>query len=163
MNTILLITSTVFAGLMAGLFYAWSISVTPGLANVSDENYLHAFQSMNRAILNPLFFIAFMGQAILLPLLSFLYFKSSAPGQFMYILSATILYLAGCMAFTIFGNVPLNETLEALKIGNLSPNEMDAFRKGFENKWNNLNWIRTASTLLSLLLLIIACLKNLAK
>lgn len=162
MNTIILIVATVFAGLMAGLFYAWSISVTPGLAAVNDQNYLHAFQSMNRAILNPAFFIAFMGQAIVLPLLSYLYFNTSN-GQFGYILAATVLYWIGCMAITMFGNVPLNNTLEALQINTMTAEDMDLFRLGFEKKWNQLNWIRTISTLLSLVFLIIACLQNIAK
>ena len=53
MNSILLLITTLFSGLMAGLFYAWSISVTPGLAKIDNSSYLKAFQSMNRAILNP--------------------------------------------------------------------------------------------------------------
>ena len=163
MQTILLTIATVFAGLMAGLFYAWSISVTPGIAQVNDQNYLQAFQSMNRAILNPAFFTAFMGQAVLLPLLSYLFYQSPIEGQFRYILGATLLYWVGCMAITMFGNVPLNETLEALQIDRLSPEQSSIFRKGFEQKWNRLNWIRTISTLLSLILLIVACLRNLIK
>lgn len=66
-NTIILVVTTLSSGLMAGLFYTWSISVTPGLAKVGTENYLQAFQSMNRAILNPAFFIFFMGLVIRLP------------------------------------------------------------------------------------------------
>ena len=160
MKMIILIITTVFTGLMAGLFYAWSISVTPGLANVGDDHYLQAFQSMNRAILNPVFFIAFMGLVILLPLLTYMFYKSPVSIQFWYILTAAILYLFGVMAVTMFGNVPLNDMLEALKIERMSSEEMAAFRLGFEAKWNQLNWIRTASSLLSLVLLILACLKN---
>ncbi len=160
MNTIVLTLATVFAGLMAGLFYAWSISVTNGLAQVGDQNYLQAFQSMNRAILNPTFFVVFMGQFVLLPLLTYLYFKSPVNSQFYYILAATLLYCLGCMAITVFGNVPLNNTLEALSIDMMSPEQMREFRLGFEQKWNRLNNIRTISTLLSLLFLVLACLQN---
>ena len=59
MNTNILLVATLGSGLMAGLFYAWSISVTPGLAKIEDEHYLQAFQKMNRAIINPLFIIPF--------------------------------------------------------------------------------------------------------
>jgi len=163
MNTIILIVTTLSAGLMAGLFYAWSISVTPGLAKVSDENYLHAFQSMNRAILNPTFFIFFMGLVILLPLLSYLHYQSPVSEAFWYILTATILYLAGIMAVTILGNVPLNNTLEVLKIESMSPEQMAAFRNGFEDKWNNLNMIRTICSSFAFILLIIACLQSAGK
>lgn len=161
MNTLILIVATTFSGLMAGLFYAWSISVTPGLAQVGDQNYLQAFQAMNRAILNPAFFVAFFGQALLLPLLSYLSFKSSAP--FTYVLIATLLYWIGCMGVTIFGNVPLNNMLEALQIETMPLEQMEDFREGFEKKWNRLNWIRTISTLLSLVFLILSCLQNMIK
>ena len=163
MNTSILLLTTLSLGLMAGLFYSWSISVTPGLKGVGDENYLQAFQSMNRAILNPAFFIFFMGLVILLPLLCYLYYKSPVSAEFWYILSATILYMAGIMAVTFFGNVPLNNTLEVLQIESMSPEQMASFRLGFESKWNNLNMIRTICSSLSFVLLIIACLQNAGK
>ena len=155
MNTIILIIATLSSGLLAGLFYAWSISVTPGLAKVGDANYLQAFQSMNRAILNPAFFILFMGLAVLLPLLCFLYYRSPVNTQFWYILSASVLYLVGVLAVTIFGNVPMNNTLEVLRIESMNAEQMASFRLGFENKWNKLNMIRTICSSLVLISLII--------
>ncbi len=163
MDTVILILSTLFSGLMAGLFYSWSISVTPGLAEVGDENYLKAFQSMNRAILNPAFLIVFMGLVILLILLSYLYYNSTEPAQFWYILSASILYISGVMAVTILGNVPMNNTLEILQIESMNPEQMASFRLGFESKWNKLNMIRTICSSLSFVLLILASLQNTVK
>jgi uncharacterized membrane protein len=64
MNTIILLLSTLSVGLMAGLFYAWSISLTPGLKKVSDTIYLQAFKSMNRAIINPVFLIIFISLGV---------------------------------------------------------------------------------------------------
>ncbi len=156
---IILILTTLFSGLMAGLFYSWSVSVTPGLAKVGDENYLKAFQSMNRAIINPVFLIVFMGQVILLLLLSYLYFESPMPIQSWYIIIAAILYITGVMTVTIFGNIPMNNSLEALHVDSMSHEQMASFRQGFENKWNNLNMIRTICSLLSSLFLIMACLQ----
>ena len=160
MNTIILMLTTLSSGLMAGLFYSWSISVTPGLKRLGDENYLQAFQSMNRAILNPAFFIFFMGLVILLPLLCYLYYKSPVSAEFWYTLSATILYMAGIIVVTFFGNVPINNTLEVLKIESMTSEQMASFRLGFESKWNNLNMIRTICSSLSFVLLIMACVEN---
>jgi uncharacterized membrane protein len=157
MNTIILITTTVFSGLMAGLFYAWSISVTPGLARINDLSYLQAFQSMNRAIINPVFFVVFFGLVILLPMLSYFSYQNSTSYQFWYVILATILYFVGIMGVTIGGNVPLNNALEALQIESMTPEQMDEFRKGFESKWNRLNHIRTISSILTFLLLVTAC------
>jgi uncharacterized membrane protein len=163
MNTLLLIIATIFAGLMAGLFYAWSISVTPGIAQVNDNQYLSAFQAMNRAILNPAFLLPFMGQVILLILLSYLSYKSSSAAQFWYILSAMLLYCFGCMAVTIFGNIPLNNSLEILQLEKMSAQQWADFRLGFEQQWNRFNWIRTISTLFSFICLILACVDTLKK
>jgi uncharacterized membrane protein len=160
MNTNILIISTLFSGLMAGLFYAWSISVTPGLAKINDGSYLQAFQAMNRAILNPLFFIVIFGLVILLPLLSYLTFQSSISNQFWYVITATTLYFVGIMGVTIGGNVPLNNALEALQIESMTPEQMDEFRKSFESKWNRLNTIRTISSAITFLLLVIACVRE---
>lgn len=163
MQTILLIIATVFAGLMAGLFYAWSISVTPGIAQVNDHNYLNAFQAMNRAILNPAFFIAFFGQAIVLPILTHQFYHASSPILFRLVLAATLLYWLGCMAVTMFGNVPLNNTLEVLQVELMIPQKRLDFRLDFEQKWNQLNWIRTICTLISLVCLIIVCIQHSSK
>lgn len=157
MNNIFLIITTLASGLIAGLFYAWSISVTPGLAKVGDENFLHAFQAMNRAIINPLFLICFMGLAILLPLLSYLSYNSI---DFVYVLAASILYLVGVMAVTFLGNIPLNDKLESLKIDSMTDEQMSTFRKNFENRWNSLNNVRTISSSLSFIFMIVACFQS---
>ncbi len=161
MNTIILIITTLFSGLMAGLFYAWSISVTPGIAKINDVSYLQAFQAMNRAILNPLFFVVFFGLVVLLPVLSYLSFQNSMSNQFWYVILATIIYFAGIMGVTIGGNVPLNNALEALQIESMTQEQMDEFRKGFESKWNRLNTIRTISSIATFLLLVVICIREL--
>ena len=163
MISTLLVLTTFFAGLIGGLFYSWSISVTPGLAKLGDENYLSAFQSMNRAILNPVFLIVFMSLVVLLILLSYLSYNSSTPMQFWFILSAAALYIAGVMLVTFLGNIPLNNSLEALQIETMNAEQMASFRLGFESKWNTLNLIRTICSSLSFVSLVIACLHNSSK
>ena len=163
MNSVLLVITTLFAGLIAGLFYSWSISVTPGLAKLGDENYLSSFQSMNRAIINPVFLIVFMGLAILLILLSYFSYNSPTPVQFWYILSAAVLYLVGVMLVTFLGNIPLNNSLEALQINSMNVEQMASFRLGFESKWNTLNTIRTICSSLSFLSLVVACIHSSSK
>lgn len=157
MNSTILIIATLVSGLMAGLFYAWSISVTPGLAKVDNKKYLHSFQSMNRAIINPIFLLCFMGLAILLPLLSYMSYNSI---DFAYVLTSTILYLIGVIVVTFLGNIPLNTKLESLKIESLTDEQMSTFRKNFESRWNSLNYVRTISSSLSFIFMIIACMQS---
>lgn len=153
---ILILTGTTTA-LVAGLFFAWSYSVTPGLAKLPDAAYIAAIQSMNRAIQNPLFFACFFGAAVLLPLSTYLHYGTTNQAVFWLLLSSTILYLLGVMGITIFGNVPLNESLDAFDLQSSSEEEIAAQRSQFEASWNRLNHIRTVTSILALVFFIMAC------
>ena len=63
----LLFTFTLVAalgcGLMAGLFFAFSVSVMKALARLSSAEGIAAMQSINVAIINPVFVAAFFGTA----------------------------------------------------------------------------------------------------
>lgn len=156
-NIILIATATA-AALMAGLFYAWSVSVMPGLARISDRGFMESMQSMNRAILNPVFFMGFMGTLLLLPVSSFLHYSQPLSARFLFLLAATIVYAAGVFGVTMFGNVPLNNALEAFHLQGASEEAIAAQRAAFEGRWNSLNTIRTLSAILTIVLVIMACL-----
>src|SRR5687768_6156059 len=50
-------------GLMAGLFFAFSVSVMKALAGLPPNGGMAAMQSINIAIINPVFLSAFFGTA----------------------------------------------------------------------------------------------------
>jgi uncharacterized membrane protein len=154
MKPLVLFLSTLTVGLMAGLFYAWSVSVMPGLKKLPDREFIMAMQSMNKAIQNPLFFIAFFGAAICLPVSCLLLFKKPLGIDYWLLAGATCIYLAGIMGVTILGNVPLNNMLEGFDI-NAPGESISAMRSAFENKWNTLNTVRTVSAILSFSLLVL--------
>jgi len=156
-NILLIMTATTTA-LMAGLFYAFSCSVNLGLARLSNAEYISAMQSINRAIQNPIFFAAFFGAPILLPLSVFLHYGQPLSVRFWFLLAATIIYLLGTFCVTIFGNVPLNNTLDRFNLQSASEEEIAVQRADFEEQWNNLNTVRTISSTLAIMLIIIACL-----
>lgn len=156
---ILILTATV-TGLMAGLFFAWSCSVTPGLARLPDAEYISAMQSLNKAIQNPLFFSCFFGAAILLPVSAYIHYEKVIPTRFWFLFSAALIYLFGVMAVTIFGNIPLNATLDRFSIQSVSIEKIATMRTGFEVPWNKLNNIRTIASTISLILVILACLNK---
>ena len=159
-QAIILIIATFTTGIMAGIFFAWSNAVTAGLARLTDMEYLRAFQSMNRTILNPIFFLTFFGPAILLPISSYQHFKIMATTPFWMLLAASMAYLIGVIIVTFAGNIPLNKILDESVLGEFSSSETKFLRENFENKWNSLNWIRTYSASAAFLLLIIICLTN---
>lgn len=141
--------TAIVMGLTAGIFYCWSISVTSGLALLSDKEYITAFQSLNRAILNPLFLLCFMGPVFLLPLSAFVSYCKPLPVAFWLLCVAFLVYIVGVMGVTMAGNVPMNDTLDKFNASSASAAGLAATRTAFEAKWNFLNNIRTVSCVIS--------------
>lgn len=153
----LLVITAVTAALMAGLFYAYSCSVNPGLGRLPDAAYLAAMQSINRAILNPVFFVGFMGPVFLLPLSTWLVFREGMQPAGWWLLAATVTYLLGVFGVTMAGNVPLNNALDKVALGDSAA--LAAHRVRFERPWNRLNTVRTVCAIATVTLVIVACLK----
>ncbi|MDQ0638924.1 putative membrane protein [Pedobacter sp. W3I1] len=149
-KTLVLLLTTVSTALIGGLFYAYSCSVIPGLARLSDTSFLQAMQSINRAILNPLFFISFMGALVLLPL-SVWFFRDQAM-VFYLLLAATLLYFGGVFLVTIIGNVPLNNLLDGADLDKLNATDLTALRDKFEPSWNLFHRIRTIVSFICIVL-----------
>ena len=154
-KTIILFGSVILTGLSAGFFYAWSVSVIPGTAKVPDLTYLETMQSINKAILNPGFFVIFFGSLLLLSLSSISEFTGNKLA-FWLLLGAAITYLTGTVGVTGLGNVPLNDQLEALNLADISTQKMEEFRSYYEINWNRLHLIRTVFALLTFLLAVLA-------
>lgn len=162
MLTLILLLATTSTALIAGLFYAYSCSVNPGLGKLADRAYLEAMKSINQSILNPLFFISFLGAVLLLPASSVLAYGHHRE-CFLLLFAASFVYLVGSFGVTIFGNVPLNNTLERMDPGSLSSEDIARARARFEIPWNSLHAIRTLFSVAALVLCIIACIRYAAK
>ncbi|WP_165304948.1 DUF1772 domain-containing protein [Pedobacter sp. SYP-B3415] len=130
-------------GLMAGLFFSWSCSVVPGIKNLPDNMYLAAMQSMNKAILNPLFLIVFLSAPLAAVLSTCLQLRQPVNLSLLLFASGTVILLTGVHGLTIAGNVPLNEKLDAFNLRGAKRPDLAAFRLGFESSWNRMNDIRS--------------------
>ena len=146
-KSITLFSTVILTGLSAGFFYAWAVSVIPGTRKVTDEVYLATMQSINRAILNPAFFLIFFGSLFFLAISTVQQMQSGL--TFWLLLAATLTYLAGTLAVTSFGNVPLNNTLDVIQLSETSIKQMAEIREQYEFKWNRLHTIRTVFAVLS--------------
>lgn len=150
----------ILLGLSAGLFYSWEVSVIPGTSKVSSSSYLETMQKINRAILNPKFFLSFFGSLIFLALSSYLHYREAVNSAFWLMLLATVTYLIGTFGITAFGNVPLNNTLDAINLQQLSASQLEETRLSYESKWNRLHTIRTLFSMLSFSLALLALFVN---
>lgn len=154
------IIAILLTGLIAGLFYGYDCSVIKGLGNLPDREYLSAFKSINRAILNPYFFISFMGSILVLPIAVWLSYKGGGTTSCYLLAAATIIYGVGVFGVTILGNVPLNNLVERFDIQAASQADVQALRQKIEASWNRLHHIRTYANILSFLLAIISLVKR---
>lgn len=149
-KTFMLFMTIFITGLSAGFFYAWEVSVIPGTRKIIDLTYLETMQSINRAILNPAFFLVFFGSLLLLIVSTIQQYHNGL--VFWVLLAATLTYFLGTFGVTALGNVPLNDSLDVLNISNLTTEQMDEFRQNYESKWNRLHGIRTCFAVLSFIL-----------
>ncbi len=158
MTTLVLIITAVLTALIGGLFYAYSCSVVLGLGKLSDVEYLKAMQNINREILNPVFFMSFMGTAAFLPVSVFLF--RGHQSVFIFLLLAALAYLIGVFGVTVAGNVPMNDALDKFDISNSTTEAIRQMRANFENRWNFLNNIRTVFSVISIIFVVCACIWN---
>ncbi len=156
-ETVILLFATLLTGLLAGVFFTWNNAITRGIGRLNDVSYLNAFQQMNRTILNPLFYIVFMGPLLLSAAATYVYKANPAYILWMLIL-ATVIYFLGVFIVTILGNIPLNKMLDKTNLADISLEDARNLRDKFETKWNKLHLIRTISSTTSFLLLILTCL-----
>ncbi len=159
LSNIILVSTIACTALMAGLFFAYACSVMPGLRLMPDEQFVGGMRSINRAIQNPLFFLVFFGALLLLPLNSYLQHSHSPAGAFRLFLSAFIIYFLGAFCVTVLGNIPLNNALDKVDVLAASKNSLQQSRVIFEKPWIILNWVRTFSSFMSLILLVCGCLR----
>ena len=68
---------------------------------------------------------------------------------------AVVIYFIGVVLVTIFGNVPLNNTLDASELRAVNHVDLKTLRGLFEVTWNRLHMVRTVSAVVSFLLLLI--------
>lgn len=154
------IAAILLTGLIAGLFYGYDCSVIKGLGNLPDPEYFSAFKSINRAILNPYFFLSFMGTLLVLPIAAWLSYKDGSTTSCYFLSAATLVYIAGVFGVTMLGNVPLNNLVDRFDITTASQADIQAMRQKFEMSWNRLNHIRTYANILSFLLAILSLVKK---
>ena len=156
----ILFVAILLSGLIAGLLYAYSCSINPGLKALSDKEYVHAMQSINEAIQNPIFFLSFVGLLAVYPLSVYRVYTSPLNLSTYLMIIATLIYFFGVFGLTMWRNVPLNELLAKFDISQGSSGQITAMRQRFEGPWNNYHAVRTFASILSFGLTILSVMKQ---
>jgi len=102
------------SGVVAGVFFAFSSFVMPGLARMTPAAGIAAMNSINVTAVTPLFMTALFGTALVcLIVVIGAAMNWAQPGAAL-LLAGGLLYLLGNIAVTIGFNVPLNDALAAV-------------------------------------------------
>ena len=96
----------------------------------------------------------FFGAIIAVALVPIFYLNLYPKNIFWLFISVFIIYWVGVFGVTIFGNILLNEILDKTSLETFSMEELKSLRTSIELKWNNLNLLRTISSLLTFILLV---------
>jgi uncharacterized membrane protein len=160
MKTFILALATITTALVAGLFYAFAVSVNIAFAQLPDAVYITATQAINVAIVNPAFMISFLGAPVLLPLATWLHARPAFTRRSWYILAATLVFVIGSFGVTVLANIPLNDKLASFSTEGASAEQLHHIRMAFATPWNNWHIVRTLAGIVALVLLVMACLQR---
>lgn len=150
---ILTLFSALGSGIMAGVFFIFSNTVMNALAKLQPPQGIAAMQSINSVILNPLFFVAFIGTAVISVLLALsLFWNWGHPGS-VYLLVGSLVYLVGSFLVTIVFNVPMNEALDKVEPDSIEAQNLWA---KYLTNWTAWNHVRTVACFLGSLLFTLA-------
>lgn len=137
-----LVAATLMTGLMAGLFYAFSCSVMPGLRRTDDRTLVTTMRAINAAILNGWFALAFGGALLLTAITAALHLTGDRHTAVPWILAGLAFYLV-TLGITGRLSVPLNVQLQAARTE--TDEGLRVARTAFEEAWTRWNLVRTLS------------------
>jgi uncharacterized membrane protein len=135
--------SALGAGLVAGIFFAFSAFIMTALGRLTPEGGISAMQSINVVVLNPAFFFVFFGTAILSLVLAIAALFGGSGASVPYLLAGSLLYLVGTILVTIVFNVPLNNRLASVSAKSA---EGAAVWTRYLSAWVAWNHVRTAAS-----------------
>ncbi len=141
---------TLSAGVMAGVYFAFSAFVITSLDKLAASSAAAAMNSINRVIVRSAFMPLFWGSSLLAVILIVLAGWHSSG---MLATLAGAVYLAGMLLVTALFNVPLNNRLRDCR-----EQECADVWFVYTRRWTFWNHVRTAASLLTMVMCI--CLLN---
>ena len=143
--------AAISVGLMAGIYFTFSVFVMQALDAVGQPFGMAAMQSINRVIVKSLFLPLFFASSLACLLLAiFGVMHRGTPGAWQ-MAGGGALYLIGMLVVTAAANVPLNNALEAT---DATGPDAEVMWRRYMQSWLPWNHVRTVSCTASLVLLI---------
>ena len=150
--TIVTLLAALGCALMAGLFFAFSVSVMRGLARIPPAAGIAAMQAINIVILNPVFGLVFFGTTAVCLIVTVAAVVQWHQPASAWMLAGGLLYLIGAFGVTVVFNVPRNDALAA--VDPASPEGARVWA-GYLVTWTTWNHVRTIASLVATAALIV--------
>lgn len=132
------------AGIVGGVFFAFSTFVMAALAQLPAAHGVAAMQRINVVVLNPVFLGVFVGTALLSVAAGVVAFLPWSGARSAWLVAAGALYVLGCFGVTMRFNVPRNERLARLDAGAA---EAAGYWPTYVREWLVWNHVRTAASI----------------
>jgi len=148
----LTVAAALGCGIVAGLFFAFSVMVMRSLAQLPAAHGIAAMQAINRSVYTPMFMVVFVGTALVSAAVvvgSLIDWDDASP----YLLTGGLLSLVGVYALTGGYHIPRNEALDRLE-----PSAADApdHWARYVREWTTWNHVRGLAALAAAALFTIA-------
>ncbi len=148
----LTLTGALGAGLVGGVFYAFSSFVMPALGRLAPGLGVEAMQAINVAAIDRWLLGALLGTAVVCVALAISALLAwHEPGARLRLVGA-LLYIVGALGVTIACNVPRNEALATLAPHGL---EAPALWGAYLREWTAWNHVRTICALAAAAVLVL--------
>ncbi|MCV6592642.1 MAG: DUF1772 domain-containing protein [Silicimonas sp.] len=136
--------------LVAGVFLAFSDFIMRSLAITGGG--VEAMQVINREVFRWVFMTLFLGMAAASVVIAGSAWLTLEGPAAMLILAGALVYFFGCFAVTIFFNVPMNEALAGMALGEAATR--DYWLGTYVPRWTFWNSVRTVASALAAALLL---------
>jgi uncharacterized membrane protein len=139
-------TTLLLTGAVAGVFFAYSVSVMIGLDAIRPEQAIAAMRSINDKIQNAVFLATFLLTPVAAAVTGVLLLVLGQRTAGIVFFLAAAVYVVGALVPSFAVNIPMNDTLDAAR-----PSAAEAARvwSDYSSRWTLWNHVRTVSSLIS--------------
>ncbi|WP_181166604.1 DUF1772 domain-containing protein [Mesorhizobium sp. B2-5-4] len=135
------------AGVVGGVFFAFSNFVMPAFARLPAAGGIAAMNSINVTVITPMFMTALFGTGLVcIVLIAGALIGWNQPGSF-WLLAGALIYLVGNPIVTMVFNVPLNDALATV---DPASSNGAAVWTSFLRNWVMWNHVRTVTAIVAM-------------
>ena len=140
----------VITGLMAGIYFAFSVFIMKSLSMLPELEAAKAMNKINDVILNTLFLPVFVVSTLWFSGLIIWSITDWQGLESQLVIMTAVIYIVGMFTVTAFGNVPLNNALKSAANDEM---KLVAHWRKYLTHWTRLNHVRTLSSIAACTLL----------